>query len=330
LLALLLVVAMTQAGIGNAPMLRTMLAPVRYEPAPAAPGRGLLPGNETISLLVLAGVLLGSMLLGLAGGLVARRHQWLWGPAGLCAGIALEFAWMRLYFPYGVPSPSRLSGGLTITVPWRLHLSAYSLPVVAGALVCAMMGGMLATTRLRRWSVGIVTVCVAMSATGAFRDTVLLLPFAAGHLRWPYRLPPLAYTLVQNAPYLAAGVWVGWVMRRWGLAWGAVVELLRLFKFLTGWSPSGPFRHVLFMLEQPFHFLRDARSEGILHALATFGPTADYIGLPAVVGGLLGSCLWQWKAARERPGVAGTAECPATAQGGDDAVCGCQPPVKPP
>jgi hypothetical protein len=328
LLALVLVVAMTQAGIGHASLLRAMLAPVRYEPASAALSRGLLPENERISPMVLAGVFLGSMLLGLAGALVARRRQWLWGLVGLCAGIALEFAWARLYYPYGVPRPSRLRAGLTIT--WRLHLSAHSLPLLAGALVCAAMGGTLATTRLRRWSVGIVTVCVAVSAIGAVWNTDLLLAFAAGYPQGSSGLTLLAYTLVKNAPYLAAGVWVGWVMRRWGLAWGAVVGLLPLYNWATRWSVWGPFARLLRSVEMPLQFVQHARSEGILDALCLFGSMVDYRALAAVVGGLLGSCLWQWKAARERPGVAETAERPVTAQGGDDAVCGCQPPVKPP
>ena len=235
-LALVLAVAMTQAGIGNTVLLRGVFAPVRGDPKWLAAQVGFsVPLAQRLTPLVIAGVFIGSAALGLAAALIARRREWLWGPIALCIGVAVEFLWVRLYYPYGSPVPSKAHPGLFFT--WRLQPDLLGLPLVVGALVCAAIGGSLATTRVRRWSVGVVTLCIAMSAVGAYWNGVTLIGFATGHTYWGARLPIYMYRLVDNTPYLLTGFWVGWAMRRWGVVWGAALWLLPLYKSLSRWSP---------------------------------------------------------------------------------------------
>jgi len=295
-LAIVLVVAMTQAGIGKAMLLRTVFAPTSHKPEWEGVPSDVLAVMLRISPLMIAGVVLGSMTLGLAGALVARRREWLWGPVGLCIGIAIELLWLQFYYPRA--EAIRLRGHSNIFVTWRFYISAYRVPLVLCALACAAAGGTLAKTRLRRWSAGIVTVCVAMSAIGAFWNIETLLALAAGHPYLPSGLPRYAYVAIQSSPYLAAGAWVGWAMRRWGLGWGAALGLLPLYQSVTRRSSLAPFAPLTGKLMAPVRFVQYARSEGILDAVATFASMADYRGLSAVIGGLLGWYLWQWKVRR--------------------------------
>lgn len=263
-LAAVLVIAMTQLGIGKIAWLREAIAPT-----------GLMMGWRAVP--VTASVLIGSAFLGLVGALIARRLEWLWGLIGICGGLAVQMLAMAAMHPDG--KPFREQGSTTVLL-WGLSPSAPGGALITAALICAAAGGLLARTRLRRWSVGIVTVCIVLAVLAFVHRAVVTVALRVLGQEWS---GPLLRSLVEPLWYALYGIWVGWAMRRSGLSWGLALGVFLLYDSLTQAA------------------VLPGRPPGIGWVLAAAQYYAAYViskAALAAVGGLVGQYLWQRRAGR--------------------------------
>lgn len=228
-LASAFVIAM--ACFGASVWLRVAIAPAQVGSAPPATAAGAMSQWQRMSPPRVTGILLGSAATGIVGAMIARRWEWLWGLLGICVALAVHIVAIAVTYPYG---KATRDPGSTLWVTWRFSTDFLRWLVLPSALACAVGGGMLARTRVNRWAVGIVTVCVAVVVLQVITSVAwrvlfkVLGPERVNEIFQPLSLP-MGYL-----PYFFAGLWVGYLMRRSGLAWGAAIGLFLLFDVVTG------------------------------------------------------------------------------------------------
>jgi hypothetical protein len=190
-------------------------------------------------------------------------------------------------YPYGKPIAAEpRSMGISLT--WRFSASVPGLLLIALAFASAAAGGLLSGTSVRRWAVGIVSVCAPLGVLGWTAPGLIALVFS--RMRSGVAMSGASMTILELAQHgscAVGGTWIGYVMRRRGWAWGSAVGLFALYAVLFG-----GFRVYHF---PPF---------GLLDIMLPYVKFVIFQTLPGAVGGLIGQYLWQWKAARAAGGAA--------------------------